>query len=267
MTTRSASADWLFEGRRIKVVVGHYGSGKTEIAVNMALTLASRAPAMLIDLDIVNPFFRSAEVKPVLESRGVEVIHPTYALTGVDIPILPAEVERAFTTERFSVFDVGGDDDGAAALGRYCARFVACPADVYFAITAAEEIGCSGGRYIARTLPVETMIAIEIAPVAPEYEVVMSPAPVINYKDRFVYHKGLSDRLCAIGDDLGFGHQRSLFRTMGTDAGEAYRSGQIARAACLCFPTENTHGYEMAHFGAILNTGRMLGAYAANPKL
>jgi len=134
MTTRSASADWLFEGRRIKVVVGHYGSGKTEIAVNMALTLASRAPAMLIDLDIVNPFFRSAEVKPVLESRGVEVIHPTYALTGVDIPILPAEVERAFTTERFSVFAVGCDDDGAAALGRYCARFVACPADVYFAI-------------------------------------------------------------------------------------------------------------------------------------
>jgi len=134
MTTPSASADWLFEARSIKVVVGHYGSGKTEIAVNMALRLASRAGAMLIDLDIVNPFFRSAEVKPALEAGGVEVIHPAFALTGVDIPVLPAEVERAFATDRFCVFDVGGDDDGAAALGRYHARFEACPADVFFVI-------------------------------------------------------------------------------------------------------------------------------------
>ena len=44
-------------------------------------------------------------------------------------------------------------------------------------------------------------------------------------------------------------------------------AGTIARAACVCFPTENTHGYEMAHFESIINTGRMLGAYAANPKL
>ena len=66
------STDWLRAGRRIKVLVGHYGSGKTELAVNMALALAERSPAMLIDLDIVNPFFRSAEVKPLLLERGVE---------------------------------------------------------------------------------------------------------------------------------------------------------------------------------------------------
>ncbi len=121
-------------GRRIKVIVGHYGSGKTEIAINLALLLAKRGPALLIDLDIVNPFFRSAEAKPLLESRGVEVIHPAYALSGVDIPVLPAEIERAFVADMPCVFDVGGDDDGAAALGRYFARFEREPADVFFAI-------------------------------------------------------------------------------------------------------------------------------------
>ena len=128
------STEWLTAGRRLKVLVGHYGSGKTELAVNMALRLAQTARTMLIDLDIVNPFFRSAEVKPLLQENGVEVVYPAYALSGVDIPILPAEVERAFTTDGYCVFDVGGDDDGAVALGRYHAQFSACPADVYFVV-------------------------------------------------------------------------------------------------------------------------------------
>lgn len=128
------STDWLQAGRRVKVLVGHYGSGKTELAVNMALALAEQSSAMLIDLDIVNPFFRSAEVSPLLQERGVEVVYPAFALSGVDIPILPAEVERAFTTEAWCVFDVGGDDDGAVALGRYHAQFSACPADVFFVV-------------------------------------------------------------------------------------------------------------------------------------
>ena len=128
------STDWLRSGRRVKVLVGHYGSGKTELAVNMALALRKSAPVMLVDLDIVNPFFRSAEVKPLLVEHGVEIVYPAYALSGVDIPILPAEVESAFTTDGFSVFDVGGDDDGAVALGRYHAQFAACPADVYFVV-------------------------------------------------------------------------------------------------------------------------------------
>ena len=115
------STEWLRSGRRVKVLVGHYGSGKTELAVNMALALRKSAPVMLVDLDIVNPFFRSAEVKPLLAEHGVEIVYPAYALSGVDIPILPAEVERAFTTDGFSVFDVGGDDDGAVALGGFSA--------------------------------------------------------------------------------------------------------------------------------------------------
>ncbi len=228
---------------------------------------------------------RSAEINAAKSTKPMdwEVARVVTGLTpdelralGVDIGCM-AVVARSRKTPMWlgdCVCGYGLDDKGAVAAALLAAKVLreavadrggVPPSDVYFAMTAAEEIGCSGGRYVARTLPVETMIAIEIAPVAPEYPIEMSPVPVINYKDRFVYHKGLSDRLCAIGDALGFGHQRSLFRTMGSDAGEAYRSGTIARAACVCFPTENTHGYEMAQFESIMNTGRMLGTYAADP--
>lgn len=212
-------------------------------------------------------------------SRVVTGLTPDELRTrGVDVGCM-AVVARSRKTPMYlgdRVCGYGLDDKGAVAAALLAAKVLReataesagiPPSDVYIAITAAEEIGCSGGRYVARTLPVATMIAIEVAPVAPEYTITMSPAPVVNYKDKFVYHKGLSDRLCAIGDELGFGHQRSLFRTMGTDAGEAYRSGTVACAACVCFPTENTHGYEMSHFGSIINTGRMLGTFAANPTL
>jgi putative aminopeptidase FrvX len=230
---------------------------------------------------------RSAEIHAAKSSKPMdwEVSRVFTGLTpdelrerGVDVGCM-AVVARSRKTPMYlgdRVCGYGLDDKAAVAAALLAAKLTReraadrggmPPVDVYFAVTAAEEVGCSGGRYVARTLPVRTMIAIEVAPVAPEYAIEMSPAPVINYKDKFVYHKGLSDRLCAIGDDLGFGHQRSLFRTMGTDAGEAYRSGTIARAACVCFPTESTHGYEMAQFESIINTGRMLGAYAANPTL
>jgi len=230
---------------------------------------------------------RSAEIHAAKRSKPMdfEVSRVYTGLTpeqlrerGVDVGCM-AVVARSRKTPMYlgdRVCGYGLDDKGAVAAALLAAKDLRAraaesggmpPVDVYFAITAAEEIGCSGGRYVARTLPVQTMIAIEIAPVAPEYPIEMSPAPVVNFKDKFVYHKGLSDRLCVIGDDLGSGHQRSLFRTMGTDAGEAFRSGTLARAACVCFPTENTHGYEMSHFESIINTGRMLGAYATNPAI
>ncbi|MGC9317256.1 MAG: M42 family metallopeptidase [Armatimonadota bacterium] len=165
----------------------------------------------------------------------------------------------------------GLDDKGAVAASLLAAKIVTQsgppPADCYVAITSAEEGGCSGGRYIAHSLPITTMIAVEIAPVAPEYPVEMSPAPVVSFKDRFIYTRRVAQRLCALGDELGFGHQRALFRTMATDASEAYRSGSVARAGCVGFPCENTHGYEMAHLGSIINCGRLLAAYMRDPAL
>jgi len=163
----------------------------------------------------------------------------------------------------------GLDDKGAVAASLLGAKLLRAgprpPVDVYIAITAAEEGGCSGGQFVAHHLPVDTMIAVEVAPVAPEYDIAMTPAPVVVFKDRFIYTRSICERLCALGDELGCGHQRTILRTFGSDASVAHQAGAIGRAACLGFPTENTHGYEMAQFEAIANCGRVLAAYLADP--
>ncbi|MEG1514803.1 MAG: cobalamin biosynthesis protein CbiA [Clostridia bacterium] len=124
------------EGHRLKVVVGHYGSGKSELSLNLALAARAQGlEATVVDLDIVNPFFRSAEQGALLSAKGIRLIAPPYALTGVDMPVLTAEVLSVFEfPDRPTVLDVGGDDAGAAALGRYKPQFDRCPPDVYYVV-------------------------------------------------------------------------------------------------------------------------------------
>jgi hypothetical protein len=128
--------EWLTGGSRIKAVVGHFGSGKTEIALNAALYLRALNRAVkLIDLDIVNPFFRSAEQKDMLRAHDIEAIYPEYALSAVDIPVLGPEILRAFEPDgSVAIFDVGGDESGAAALGRYKPQLDAAQAEMYYVI-------------------------------------------------------------------------------------------------------------------------------------
>ncbi len=116
----------MLDDRKFLVITGNYGSGKTELALNLALCAAAEERTALVDLDIVNPYFRSAEKGDVLEKAGVRLLMPTFAMTTVDIPALPAEIQSVFETPYDRViFDVGGDDTGAAALGRYAPSFAA----------------------------------------------------------------------------------------------------------------------------------------------
>jgi RecA/RadA recombinase len=110
----------MFESR-IAIFTGHFGSGKTEIAVNYAVQLAKAGKiAAIADLDIVNPFFRTMDAKRLLEDMGIKVIAPLYANTNVDVPSLPAEINTLFEDKRYHVvLDVGGDDLGARVLSRY----------------------------------------------------------------------------------------------------------------------------------------------------
>ncbi len=121
---------------RIHIVVGHYGSGKTEFAVNYAIKLKQDFERVyIVDLDIVNPYFRTNDVKNQLESFGVSVIVSPYAGTNVDVPSLPSDIYKVFAdTSSAVVFDVGGDDDGAIALGRYKQYFEQEPYELLFTI-------------------------------------------------------------------------------------------------------------------------------------
>ena len=107
--------------KRLTLFAGHYGSGKTNIAVNYALRLAAEGKKVCIaDLDIVNPYFRTKDSAKVLEQAGVELISPQFANTNVDLPALPAEAYRLVEDKKtFGIMDIGGDDRGAYALGRY----------------------------------------------------------------------------------------------------------------------------------------------------
>lgn len=107
--------------KRLTLFAGHYGSGKTNIAVNYALHLAKEGkPVCIADLDIVNPYFRTADSRQELESAGVELISPQFANSNVDLPALPAQAYKLVQDKRcYGIMDIGGDDRGAYALGRY----------------------------------------------------------------------------------------------------------------------------------------------------
>ena len=109
------------EHKRLTLFAGHYGSGKPNIAVNYALKLAAEGKQVCIaDLDIVNPYFRTKDSAAVLEAAGVHLISPQFANSNVDLPALPAEAYRLVTDKSiYGIMDIGGDDRGAYALGRY----------------------------------------------------------------------------------------------------------------------------------------------------
>ena len=109
------------EHKRLTLFAGHYGSGKTNIAVNYALHLAAEGKKVCIaDLDIVNPYFRTADSANDLENAGVTLISPQFANSNVDLPALPAESYRLVQDKSiYGIMDIGGDDRGAYALGRF----------------------------------------------------------------------------------------------------------------------------------------------------
>lgn len=105
------------------VICGHYGSGKTNLTVNLALMAARAGEAVtVIDMDIVNPYFRTADFRERFQEAGVRLIAPVYANTNLDIPVLPPSVGTAIRKGEGRLFlDLGGDDDGAVALGGFSA--------------------------------------------------------------------------------------------------------------------------------------------------
>ncbi len=104
----------------IIIICGHYGCGKTNLALNMAADFADRGEEVtLVDLDIVNPYFRSSDYADFIKEHNIDLVAPTFAHSNLDLPALPAEMYSIFTRKGRRIIDVGGDDAGATALGRF----------------------------------------------------------------------------------------------------------------------------------------------------
>lgn len=123
---------------RLSIIIGAYGSGKSEIAVNMALSQRKALPdkkLLIADLDIVNPFYRSSDCASVLEKAGVRLITPLYAGSNVDAPVLPPDMYVIFDDESYQgIFDIGGEDMGALVLGSLKKRIENTDAAIYMAV-------------------------------------------------------------------------------------------------------------------------------------
>ena len=113
--------------KRITLLCGHYGSGKTNIAVNLAFLLKKQHERVAIaDLDIVNPYFRSSDSKAALEKAGISLICSEFANTNIDAPALPQQMYAVTADQSLTaVLDIGGDERGALSLGRLSGEILA----------------------------------------------------------------------------------------------------------------------------------------------
>ncbi len=128
----------MLDDKRIRIITGHYGSGKTEFAVNYSVKLSKQGKkVVLADLDVVNPYFRSREKEKELSKLGIKVIGSSIKGSASDVPAVSGEVNAPLQNEDLeAVLDVGGDPAGARVLGRYYNYFKEGKYDLFFVINA-----------------------------------------------------------------------------------------------------------------------------------
>ncbi|MBD1937313.1 M20/M25/M40 family metallo-hydrolase [Microcoleus sp. FACHB-68] len=155
------------------------------------------------------------------------------------------------------------DNKASVAILLALAETVKQPAvDIYLVASAKEEVGAIGALYFSQRQKLEALIALEICPLAPEYPIEEGEVPVLLSQDSYgIYDEGLNAEIRQAAEAAGVPVQWAAISGFGSDASIAMKFGHVARAACLGFPTQNTHGFEIAHLGAIANCIRILQAY------
>jgi energy-coupling factor transporter ATP-binding protein EcfA2 len=129
---------------RCVVVTGHFGSGKTNLAINLALWLKKQGEDVtLADLDVVNPYFRTADFADSAKAWGISLVASEFAGSNLDIPALSGALDAKINGRGYLIIDAGGDDDGARAMGRYAARIAARPYTMLYVVNKY--------RYLTRT--------------------------------------------------------------------------------------------------------------------
>lgn len=144
------------------IFAGHFGSGKTEVALNFAKRKAKEGNKVtIIDLDIVNPYFRTADARTVLEENGIQLIASEFANSNLDMPTVAPEVMSVFCkTDGVVIFDVGGDEDGAYALGQFNRFFDKY--EMYFVVNTKRPMTSSEGELEEMTHMIENASRLKI---------------------------------------------------------------------------------------------------------
>jgi hypothetical protein len=146
------------------VITGHFGSGKTELAINYALMLAdTQSKVCLVDVDIVNPYFCSRDVKEDLDAHGIRLISANPSLSNAELMVIPPEVISIFNDKTYQVVvDVGGDDMGAVALGQYNRYFQEEPYEMYFVINIHRPLTSSQQQVMDYIGSIETASRLKV---------------------------------------------------------------------------------------------------------
>ena len=153
--------------RKVTVVCGHYGTGKTNLSINLALDCARRGEDVsLVDLDVVNPYFRSADYADVLTENGVRVVGPNFANTNLDTPSLPAAVRSTIAEGSRVIVDVGGDDAGATALGVYYRTLAEAEPDVVYVVNRYRSMTTHADEAVQILAEIEAMSHLKATCVA-----------------------------------------------------------------------------------------------------
>ena len=155
------------------------------------------------------------------------------------------------------------DNKASVAILLALAERVKQPAtDLYLVASAKEEVGAIGALYFSQRQPLDALIALEICPLSTEYSIADGVAPVLLSQDGYgLYDETLNAELRQAAERQQIELQLATISGFGSDGSIAMKNGHVPRAACLSFPTQNTHGYEIAHLGAMLNCLEVLVAY------
>lgn len=139
------------------------------------------------------------------------------------------------------------------------------PVDVYLVASAKEEVGAVGALYFSQRQRLSRLIALEICPLAKEYPIADGPRPVLFSQDSYgLYDEQLNHEILSAASGVGIHLQQAVVSQFGSDASIAMKFGHVPKGACLSFPTQNTHGYEIAHLDAIANCLTVLTEYLNN---
>jgi energy-coupling factor transporter ATP-binding protein EcfA2 len=154
----------MLKDNRIRIICGHYGSGKTEFAVNYSLALKeSQDKVAIADMDVVNPYFRSREKAEILRKQGIKVIYSSIEGTSLDIPAVSGEVGTLIVGNEWNlVLDVGGDNVGARALARHSKDIRPDDYDMFFVINAYRPETQNAADIISHLQAIEETTGIKV---------------------------------------------------------------------------------------------------------